>query len=173
MHLPLGLPCTSLLSYHSYNNTIKHTPKTAGQVTKKFSEWKQAHVGMEILKKNNQTRWEWHHNTFTPSPHSYIPGRRLFGVWFQVGWLSNISPPILHFLCLLDLCACNKDTTFSVQVLICSSIVVWWFDPFTFISFIPFFVSLDNFILHWHLLMFWSSGFYLESTAVGQFFHFA
>ena len=38
------------------------------QVTKKFSEWKQAHVGMEPSK-TNQTRWECHHNTFTPSLH--------------------------------------------------------------------------------------------------------
>ena len=35
---------------------------------KMFSEWKQAHVGME-LSKTNQTRWEWHHNTCTPSLH--------------------------------------------------------------------------------------------------------
>ena len=42
----------------------------------------------------------------------YIPGRRLFGVEFQVCWLPNISPPILQFLCLLDLCVPNKGTTF-------------------------------------------------------------
>ena len=41
-----------------------------------------------------------------------IPGRRLFGVEFQVCWLSNISAPILQFLCLLDLCACNESETF-------------------------------------------------------------
>ena len=35
---------------------------------KKFSERKQAHVGMEASK-TNQTRWEWHHNTFTPPLH--------------------------------------------------------------------------------------------------------
>ena len=35
---------------------------------KKFSEWKQLHVEMEPSK-TNQTRWEWHHNTFKPSLH--------------------------------------------------------------------------------------------------------
>ena len=30
--------------------------------------WKQVHVGMEASK-TNQTRWEWYHNTFTPSLH--------------------------------------------------------------------------------------------------------
>ena len=34
------------------------------KVTKKFSEWKQTHVRME-LSKTSQTRWEQHHNTFT------------------------------------------------------------------------------------------------------------
>ena len=38
---------------------------------------------------------------------------------FQVRWLSNISPPILHFLFLLDHCACNKGATFRIRVLIC------------------------------------------------------
>ena len=27
---------------------------------------------------------------------------------FQICWLSKITPPILHCLCLLDLCACNE-----------------------------------------------------------------
>ena len=36
---------------------------------KKFSGWKQAHVGMEASK-TTQARWERHHNTFlTPSLH--------------------------------------------------------------------------------------------------------
>ena len=35
---------------------------------KKFSEQKQAYVGMEPSK-TNQTRWEWDYNTFTPSLH--------------------------------------------------------------------------------------------------------
>ena len=35
---------------------------------KDFSEQKQAHVGMEPSK-TSQTRWEWHHITFTPSLH--------------------------------------------------------------------------------------------------------
>ena len=38
------------------------------KVTKKFSGWKQAHVGMEPSK-TGQTRWERHCNTFTPSLH--------------------------------------------------------------------------------------------------------
>ena len=35
-------------------------------------------------------------------------------VWSSIStcWLSIISPPILQLLCLLDLCVCNKDTTF-------------------------------------------------------------
>ena len=37
------------------------------QVTKSFPSWKQVHVGMEASKTNHQTRWEWHHKTFTPS----------------------------------------------------------------------------------------------------------
>ena len=35
---------------------------------KKFPEGKQVNVGMEASKPN-QTRWEWHHNAFTPSLH--------------------------------------------------------------------------------------------------------
>ena len=41
--------------------------KKENEVIKKFSEWKQAHVGIEPS--TNQTRWEWHHNTSTPSLH--------------------------------------------------------------------------------------------------------
>ena len=37
--------------------------------------------------------------------------RRLFGVEFQACWLSTISTPILQFLCLLEICACNKCET--------------------------------------------------------------
>ena len=51
----------SLLSYY-FNKK-----KQQEQVTKKFSEWKQAHVGMEPSK-TSRTRWE-HHNTSTPSLH--------------------------------------------------------------------------------------------------------
>ena len=67
MHLPLGLPShvTSLLPFLKSNTKNK---KHQEQVTKKFSEWKQVHVGMEPSK-TNQTRWEWHHNNFTPSLH--------------------------------------------------------------------------------------------------------
>ena len=35
---------------------------------KKFSKGKQVHVGME-RSKTSRTRWERHHNTFTPSLH--------------------------------------------------------------------------------------------------------
>ena len=38
------------------------------KVTKKFSERKQAHVGMEPSK-TKQTRWQCHHNNFKPSLH--------------------------------------------------------------------------------------------------------
>ena len=38
------------------------------QVTKKVSERKQVHAVMEPSK-TSQTRWERHHNTFTPSLH--------------------------------------------------------------------------------------------------------
>ena len=38
------------------------------KVTKKCSKGKQAHVGME-RSKTSRTRWERHHNTFTPSLH--------------------------------------------------------------------------------------------------------
>ena len=67
MHLPLGLPShlSSLLPF--LKNKTKQQKKKE-QVTKKFSERKQAHVGIEPSK-TNQTRWEWHHNTFTPSLH--------------------------------------------------------------------------------------------------------
>ena len=34
----------------------------------KCKKVKQVHVGMEPMK-TNQSRWEWHHNTFTPSLH--------------------------------------------------------------------------------------------------------
>ena len=67
MHLPLGLPfhVSSLLPFLINYQKKK---KQQEQVTKKFSEWKQAHVGMEPSK-TSQTRWERHHNTFTPSLH--------------------------------------------------------------------------------------------------------
>jgi len=56
MHLPLGLPShlSSLLPF--LNNNTKKIKKQQKQVSK-FSEGKQAHVGMEASK-TNQTRWE-------------------------------------------------------------------------------------------------------------------
>ena len=69
MQLPPALQ--SLVSFHlgcSYarNNSKKRKWKME-QVTK-FSEWKQTHVWMEPSK-TSQTKWERHHNTFTPSLH--------------------------------------------------------------------------------------------------------
>ena len=63
------------------------------QVVKKFSEWKQVHVGMEPPK-TSQTRWEWHHNTFTPSLH-LVPFCQVClafvvctgGLWKAVEWV--------------------------------------------------------------------------------------
>ena len=56
-------PCLPLFSL-----TTSIKKKQQEQVTKKFSKWKQAHVGMEPSK-TSQTRWERHYNTFTPSLH--------------------------------------------------------------------------------------------------------
>ena len=63
VHLLLSPPLFSLTI--SKNNSKKKKHK---QVTKKFSKGKQAHVGME-RSKTSRTRWERHHNTFTPSLH--------------------------------------------------------------------------------------------------------
>ena len=46
---------------------------------KKFSELKQVHVAMEPSK-TKQTRWEWHHNTFTPFLH-LVPFCQLCTPW--------------------------------------------------------------------------------------------
>ena len=67
---PSASPPTSFLSY----NSKKY--KTTETNHKKFTEWKQAHAGMEPSK-TNQTRWEWHHNPFTPSLH-LVPFCQLF-----------------------------------------------------------------------------------------------
>ena len=64
MHFPLGLP--SHLSSLTIPNK-KQTKKMTGTSHKKVSERK-AHVGMRPSK-TRQTRWEQHHNTFTPSLH--------------------------------------------------------------------------------------------------------
>ena len=63
MQLPFGFPShpSSLLPF-----LISSTKKPNRNKSKGFSEWKQAHVGIEPSK-TNQTRWKWHHNTFIPS----------------------------------------------------------------------------------------------------------
>ena len=64
MHLPLGL-----LSHLSSLTIPKQQRKKATETShRKFSEGKQVHVGMKASK-TNQTRWGWHHNTFTASLH--------------------------------------------------------------------------------------------------------
>ena len=82
-----SLVCTCRLQYHpllchsmkqihfgfNYHHQLAPAHKSAEyldhrQVTKTFCEGKQVHVGMEASK-TNQTRWEWHHNTFTPYLH--------------------------------------------------------------------------------------------------------
>ena len=73
MHLHSGSPAKSLFSFLPFLQENKGKPKTkptTGTNHKKFSERKQAHVEMESSK-TNQTRWEWHHNTFTPSLHPF------------------------------------------------------------------------------------------------------
>ena len=56
---------------------------------KKFSEWKQVHVGVEPSK-SNQTRWEWHHNTFITFLH-LMPFSQLPYFLDQTPWLLFIS----------------------------------------------------------------------------------
>ena len=65
MHLPFAFLSPSFPTI-SKNHSKKKKKKQQEQVTKKFTEWKQVHVGMEPSK-TSQTRWEQHHNTFTPS----------------------------------------------------------------------------------------------------------
>ena len=48
--------------------TIQKKRKWKMEQVTKFSEWKQTHVWMEPSK-TSQTKWERHHNTFTPSLH--------------------------------------------------------------------------------------------------------
>ena len=57
-----GAPCLCEL----YNIDLHKSRNQQCTSHKKFSGGKQVHVGMETSK-TNQTRWEWHHNTFTPS----------------------------------------------------------------------------------------------------------
>ena len=70
MQLPFGLPShlTSLLPFLNDKILQKGQKKTTETSHKKFSERKQVHARMEDSK-INQTRWEWHHKTFTPSLH--------------------------------------------------------------------------------------------------------
>ena len=63
VHLLLSPPLFSLTI--SKTNSKKKEAQTS---LKKVSEGKQAHVGMECSK-TSRTRWEQHHNTFTPSLH--------------------------------------------------------------------------------------------------------
>ena len=51
-------------------------------VVQGFPSWKQAHVGMEASK-TNQTRWEWHHNTFHTIPTSCAVLPPLTQIWFD------------------------------------------------------------------------------------------
>ena len=67
LHLPFGLP-SHLLSYHSKTTIQKRKKGNRNKSHKVFTEGKQAHVGLEPSK-SNQSRWEWHHNIYTPSLH--------------------------------------------------------------------------------------------------------
>ena len=49
------------------------------QSHKKFSEWKQVHVEMESSK-TNQTRWDWHHNTFSCALRRVVKGSAFCGL---------------------------------------------------------------------------------------------
>ena len=79
-HIPRDKWCISALGWWA---GFQHWSKWSGELLhyvtlfgslwwkshkKATTEWKQAPVGMEPLK-NNQTRWEQHHDTFTPSLH--------------------------------------------------------------------------------------------------------
>jgi len=76
-------------STYRMNTVMLYTEK----VTKKFSEWKQVHTGMEPWK-TNQTRWEWHHNTFTPS--LYISeSMETRSRWAHREWRWRMIQPIL------------------------------------------------------------------------------
>ena len=66
VHLLLSSPLFPL-TISKNNSKKKHK-----QVTKTFSKGKQAHVGMECSK-TSRTRWERHHNTFTPQHIHTIP----------------------------------------------------------------------------------------------------
>ena len=63
MHIPFPQLVIPKINHKNNSKRIKQE-----QVTKTFSEWKQVPVGMEPSK-TSQTKWKWHHNTFTPSCH--------------------------------------------------------------------------------------------------------
>ena len=74
-------------------NTIHHQGATF--ILSKFFEQKQEHVGIEPSK-TNQTRWEWHHNTFTTFLYilchfsNYVLCLLFVcieGLWKAVGWV--------------------------------------------------------------------------------------
>ena len=67
LHHPFQLGLHLRWNKTKQTTTTKKT-KTKQTSNKKVFNWKQAHVGMEPSK-TNQTRWEQHHNTFTPSLH--------------------------------------------------------------------------------------------------------
>ena len=89
----LGLPShlPSLLPFLNENTKMKKSDRK--QVRKSFPSWKQAHVGMEASK-TNRTRWEWHHNTFTPSLH-LVPFCQLCT---PQNSLHALSLPIMHWM---------------------------------------------------------------------------
>ena len=69
------------------------------KVTKKFCGRKQADVGMKPSK-TNQTWWEWHHNTFTPSLH-LVPFCQLylvFVVCVHMRVMEGVGWVVLHGL---------------------------------------------------------------------------
>ena len=73
---------------------------------KKFSKWKQAHVGMEPSK-TSHTRWEQHHNTFTPS------------LWKGCSWLDVVHGDEVSFI--PTKCFIRKKLTFRLLYILQSS----------------------------------------------------
>ena len=79
--------------------------------TKKFAERKQAHVGMKPSK-TSQTRWERHHNSFTPSLH-------------LVPFCQNSVCMCLLVVCRRGL-SCRWKSVVWVCVHIVSMLFCWW-----------------------------------------------
>jgi len=84
---------------------------------RKFSEWKQAHLGME-LSKTSQTRWEWHHNTFTPSLH-LVPFCQLPMPYVVYIYITLLSPRVAHpcFIKVTGWLRCSQTSTRSSVVI--------------------------------------------------------